>query len=133
MNLPTIDIKLDEGRRSFRAGEILSGQYTIVPAEGQPLRAVELSVLWYTEGKGEEDLGVHFFERLGGRDATLNGETRRFETRLPLAPLSYEGSIIKIRWCVRVRVFLSRSREYFVESPFQLSALTEPHPQPAIA
>ena len=27
------------------------------------VKAVELSVLWYTEGKGEEDLAVHFFDR----------------------------------------------------------------------
>ena len=129
MNLPTIDVKLHAVRRAYRAGEALSGEYSIQPAAGQEVRAVELSVLWFTEGKGDEDFGVHFFERHGGHDEGFEvGATRRFETILPNSPLSYEGIILKIRWCVRVRVFLGRGKEFFVEVPFQLGGV----PQPAL-
>ena len=129
MNLPTIDVKLHAVRRAYRAGELLSGEYSIQPAPGQEVRAVELSVLWFTEGKGDEDFGVHFFERHGGHDEGFEvGTPWRLETTLPNTPLSYEGIILKIRWCVRVRVFLGRGREFFVEVPFQLGGV----PQPAL-
>jgi hypothetical protein len=86
---------------------------------------VEISVLWHTEGQGDEDLAVHHFERLSaeeGRDvASLR--SGRFETRLPASPLSYQGLIVKIRWCVRVRVFLARGKELLAEMPFQLGTV----------
>ena len=40
--------------------------------------------------------------------------------RLPNSPLSYEGAIMKLRWCVRVRVFLARDKETMGELPFRL-------------
>lgn len=87
-------------------------------AEGMP-HAVEHSVLWYTEGKGEEDLGVHFFERIVDRTRLPPAvTTERFTTRLPASPLSYEGVIVKIRWCVRVRFFFSGGRDFVSEHEF---------------
>ena len=34
--------------------------------------------------------------------------------------MSYEGQIIKLRWCVRVRVFPHRGKEVVGEKAFQL-------------
>ena len=81
--------------------------------------------MWYTEGKGEEDLGVHFFERRLPADAD-DGDLRpmrRLRTRLPNSPLSYRGAILSIHWCVRLRLFLRRGREYVVEQPFTLGSV----------
>jgi hypothetical protein len=122
---PTISLQLDGGHRAFQPGETLAGEWriaTFVPGEPQ---AVELSVLWHTEGKGDEDLAVHFFERF---DATADTavdfrQPRRFSTVLPNSPLSYEGVIVKIRWCVRARMFLSRSRQVVEEQPFRLGSV----------
>lgn len=87
-------------------------------AEGMP-HAVEHSVLWYTEGKGEEDLGVHFFERIVDRRRLPPAVTsERITTRLPPSPLSYEGVIVKIRWCVRVRFFFPGGRDFVSEHEF---------------
>jgi hypothetical protein len=88
-------------------------------------------VLWYTEGKGDEDLAVHFFERRTPAD-TDDGDLRplhRFHTILPNSPLSYAGSMIKIRWCARVRLFLKRGKELFFEQPFVLG----PHAPAAVS
>ncbi len=77
--------------------------------------------MWYTEGKGEEDLAVHFFDRLDPGAALVDlTQPRPFSTRLPESPLSYAGVIVKIRWCVRVRVFLAQGKDLFAEEPFQL-------------
>ncbi len=95
-----------------------------VPAES--IDGLEASVLWYTEGKGSEDIGVHFFERLSG--SQLNGSSlqtpRTMATRLPMCPLSYEGRLMKIRWCVRLRLFLKGGREISAEQPFYLGNVT---------
>jgi hypothetical protein len=125
MNEPLISIVIDRSSRVHFPGERLSGAFQIDAVEPEEIQAVELSVLWYTQGKGDEDLGVHHFERFTG-DYEFSGklhELRRFETTLPLSPLSYDGLILKIHWCVRVRVFLTQGREYVAQTRFQLGNL----------
>ena len=79
-------------------------------------------MLWHTNGKGDEDLAVHDFHHLGPDDGNGSSAlgTGRFETVLPNSPLSYQGAIVKLQWCVRVRVFLSRGREVVAQKPFRL-------------
>ncbi len=123
MHEPLISIVLDKHQLVHQPGEMLRGEYQIDAIDPAEIRAVELSVLWYTEGKGEEDLSVHYFERLTADEHTVGGglhELRRFQTELPNSPLSYEGLLVKIRWCVRLRIFLRSGREYIGERSFQL-------------
>jgi hypothetical protein len=122
MNEPTIIIRLDCGSRVCEPGETLSGEYRIESVERDQIRATESSVLWYTEGKGDEDMAVHEFWR---QDADSGDwidplHPQRFRTTLPNSPLSYDGEIVKIRWCVRVRVFLQRGREVVGQRVFRL-------------
>lgn len=131
MSQPFVRLHLDEHLGPYRPGEELAGQFSLHAIDEHEVRAVELSVLWHTEGKGEEDLSVHYFRRFEPR----NGEAmdfrspRRFNTALPNSPLSYAGQIVTIRWCVRVRAFLPRGKQLALEVPFQLGHL----PQPALA
>jgi hypothetical protein len=120
-----VRLALDDDRRVYQPGESLAGQFTIDVENHAELRAVELSALWYTDGKGDEDMAVHFFDRLdvnGQLDVNLR-EPHYFTTVLPNSPLSYEGQILKIRWCVRLRVFLRHGKDLVVEEPFQLGAV----------
>jgi hypothetical protein len=115
-------VTLDEARKVYAPGETLSGEYRVeMPASTGP-QAVEVSVLWHTEGKGDEDFDVHFFDRVSTDEepAADFRQSRRFNTVLPSSPLSYEGVVVKIRWCVRVRLFLGRGKELVEERPFQL-------------
>ena len=105
-------------RRYEPLGE-LGVRYTVSGIEGLPIRAAERSVLWYTEGKGEEDIGVHFFERVPAPD-DADSPDGEFSCRLPLSPLSYEGLIVKIRWCVRIRLFFAGGRDFVSEHIFDL-------------
>ena len=72
MNEPAILIRLDGRPRTYRPGQSLSGEYRLESVEGDPIRAVEVSVLWYTEGKGEQDLAVHEFWRRDSRQRRLD-------------------------------------------------------------
>lgn len=122
MTNETIEISLDDDRRHFMPGETLAGEYVLhLPLAADP-KAVEVSVLWYTEGKGDEDLAVHYFDRqaIGDGKVVDFRQPRRFSTNLPNSPLSYEGVIVKLRWCVRVRLFLSRGKEIVADEPFLL-------------
>lgn len=115
---PSLELGLVNPREAYRPGDRLTFRYEVDDAE--ELNAVEASILWYTEGKGDEDLGVHFFERrtLDSHD-DLRGPTT-VEVVLPNSPLSYEGQIVKIRWCARVRVFPRKGRPYHEEASFRL-------------
>lgn len=122
MSEGSVRVLLDGNRRVYQPGETLSGEYRLESLKLVEPAAVEVSVLWHTEGQGDEDLAVHHFERLSaGEQPGLDlRRPRRFSTRLPSSPLSYQGEIVKIHWCVRVRVFLSRGKELLAEAPFQL-------------
>jgi hypothetical protein len=123
VKVPLVSIKIDNRQAAHAPGESLTGEYQIDAVEPAELRALELSVLWYTEGKGDEDLGIHYFERRTDEDnddAAPLTELRKFSVALPASPLSYDGVLIKLRWCVRVRVFLKSGKHFFAELPFRL-------------
>ncbi|MGB8854607.1 MAG: hypothetical protein WCC69_13690 [Pirellulales bacterium] len=112
---PHIDVQFDHPDRGYAPGDSLRVRYDVYGLGSERLRAVEHSVLWYTEGKGEEDLWVHFFERTAKPDAT-----GAFTVMLPQSPLSYEGVIVKIRWCARVRIFFQGGRDFVSEHVFDV-------------
>jgi hypothetical protein len=122
MNDPAIAIRLEGNGRVYRPGETLSGEYALERMTPATVKAVEVSVLWYSEGKGDEDLAVHEFWRRDEEEGTLPDARRpeRFTTTLPDSPLSYDGAILKLRWCVRVRAFLPRGKEMVAQKEFRL-------------
>ncbi len=122
MSGPRIVLRLDEDGRVYQPGDTLGGQYRMMSIERDDIKALELSVLWYTEGKGDEDMGVHHFQRLSTEDGDWIDPRRpgTFHTVLPKSPMSYDGRIVKVRWCIRVRVFLKRGREVVGQRLFRL-------------
>jgi len=122
MTGPRIVIRLDENGRIYQPGDRLAGEYRMLAIDRDEIKALEISVLWFTEGKGDEDLAVHDFRRLSAEDGDWIDPRRpgRFSTTLPNSPLSYDGRIVKVRWCVRVRAFLKRGREVVGRRLFRL-------------
>lgn len=122
MNEPKLSLFFDGNRRDYRPEDEIRGEYQFESLSLAEPEAIELAILWFTEGKGDEDLAVHFFERRESNAALFEGRRgpQRFSARLPASPLSYDGVIVKIRWCVRVRAFLSRGKELVAEEPFRL-------------
>lgn len=119
---PLVSLVLTDPHRIYQPGDSLQYEFQLDAVAREDIVAVETSVLWYSEGKGDQDMGVHFFERRVPSDAEENDLRllRRFKTPVPNSPLSYDGLIVKLRWCVRVRVFLRRGREFSFEQPFTL-------------
>ncbi|MEX0586261.1 MAG: hypothetical protein WD176_06440 [Pirellulales bacterium] len=128
MTEPLLSLVIDgTSSRVFAPGETLAVDFQVDAVDPDELCALEASVLWYTEGKGDEDLGIHYFKRYTAQreGATLH-ELRFLRTILPASPLSYEGRIVKVRWCVRVRAFLSRNRQVTENQVFQLGRVPRP-------
>ncbi|MBX7166941.1 MAG: hypothetical protein K1X74_11475 [Pirellulales bacterium] len=125
MNEPRVTLRLAGGKREYAPGESLAGEFRLDVINRSDIRALELSVLWYTEGKGDEDLEVHYFLRQSADEGDYINPHRpgRFSTHLPASPLSYDGVIVKIRWCVRLRLFLPRGREIVEEQAFRVGSL----------
>ena len=121
MSHEDVTIELDRDPPDYLPDESLSGVWWLASRIDDEVRSAELSVLWYTEGKGDEDFGVHHFQRLSADEVDSVGTRRqlRFSLRLPRAPLSYDGVIVKVCWCVRVRVFWDAG-ESVGEAPFRL-------------
>ena len=121
MSEPQIELVLASEQNQFQAGDTLSGHYRLLNVAARDVRAVELSILWYTEGTGDEDLAVHFFDRFEPATRAIEVcQPQYFGTQLPASPLSYVGQIVKIFWCVRVRLFLVLGKDLLIERPFQL-------------
>ena len=122
MRDPSIFIRLIGDSDHYDLGDTLSGEFFIDTDDPESIRAVEISVLWYTEGKGEEDLDVHFFKRIGNDNGDFIDmrQSQAFSTALPASPLSYDGVIVKIFWCVRIRAFLKGGRDFSSEQSFWL-------------
>ncbi len=123
-----VTIRLDRNGRVYHPGELLAGEYRLEGVARRQIKAIEVSVLWYTDGKGDQDFSVHFFQRLSAEqgDWIDSRGPGRFSTVLPPGPLSYSGAIVKVRWCVRVRAFLQQGKEIVEELPFQLGETLPP-------
>lgn len=106
----------------YQAGGELTASWRVRRISVDDISSVEVSVLWHTEGKGDEDLHVHHFHRLSQEQVRSIGEAERqsLRCRLPASPLSYHGHLIHLRWCLRLRLFLTDGREILAEQPFHL-------------
>ena len=125
-----VSITLDGSRRQYFPGEVLSGEYRLIAARGDEIEALEISVVWHSEGKGGEDLAVHYFKRFANTaEAPIEPrQPQRFSTILPNSPLSYDGMIVKIVWSVRVRLFLTSGEEIAEDHRFQLGNIPRAQP-----
>lgn len=118
---PVIVVYFSHADHRYQPLQPIDVRYEVAVAAGTAVRAVERSILWYTEGKGEEDIGVHHFERITAESAVaVAAAGGAFGNLLPRSPLSYEGMIVKVRWCVRVRLFFEGGRDFVSEHVFEV-------------
>ena len=122
-----ISIQLDREEGVYSPGDLLECSWSIGRIGVNDIQSVESSVLWFTEGKGDEDFAVHHFTRITGDKLRERGDCFRhsFVTELPMSPLTYDGQLLRIRWCVRLRVFLPNENNTVVQQPFFLGYADE--------
>ena len=90
-----IQLELDGGRLAYSPGQTLAGTVAWeLPAAPQ---TVAVRLLWYTSGKGDQDVGVVDAVDLPTPAAA---ERRRFTFQLPEGPHSFSGQLISLQWAV---------------------------------
>ena len=90
-----IRIETRDGVTVFHPGDDLEG--SVRWSLDQPPRSLELRLFWYTDGKGERDVGVVESVPLADPGAEDN---RPFRFRLPAGPYSFSGKIIRLLWAL---------------------------------
>ena len=131
MNGERVVVEIDNPKPRYDPGDTLAGWYRLTGDELPELQHLEVSVLWRTEGKGAEDIGVHLFEKVSLEEDANAGTVRRFSTRLPQSPLSFNGIVVKIIWSVRVRAQVRGGRELVSEARFRLGEVAEANEAPS--
>ncbi len=90
-------IEIDGRRTTFAPGTLVSGS-----AHWEletPPESVELSLFWYTEGKGDRDVGEAARATF---NAPAQGDQRPFALSLPTTPISFSGQLISVVWALEL-------------------------------
>jgi hypothetical protein len=92
-----LDINLYQGKTTFVPRETVSGrvEWTL---DANP-RTLELSLFWYTAGKGTRDVGVVQTMKL---DAPGSYGAKDFSFALPDEPYSFSGKLISLIWALEL-------------------------------
>ena len=125
MTEPLISICLDQQKKHYQPGDELVCEYQVDVVDVADVQAVEASVLWFTEGKGDEDLSVHYFERRIPSDAD-DGDLRplrRFRTRLPNSPLATAGRFSTCAGACGCACFSAAGKKVHSDYSFQLGSV----------
>ncbi len=91
-----MSLEIDLEETAFEPGSELRGRVEW-QTEGGSVESVIVSLLWYTEGKGTEDVEV--VDQVEVEYPTLQG-SHDFSFRLPAFPWSFSGTLISLVWAV---------------------------------
>ena len=95
----TLQIATRDGRRQFFPGDEIEG--TASWQLGEPAKAVELRLFWYTRGKGTTDAGIVDRARF---DHPAQTDEYTFRLKLPDGPYSFSGKLISLIWALELVV-----------------------------
>jgi hypothetical protein len=122
MNSSQLIIGFADDRNVFQPGETLRAECSVDPPPVDEIVGLEWSAFWRTEGKGDED-GESIADVV---DSAADGDRldpyvlKPFEVKLPPSPLSYDGTIVKIRWFVSAHVRLRGGETLDAEAEFRV-------------
>jgi hypothetical protein len=93
------NLKIDtrDGRRDFAPGEMVP--LACAWQLDEPPESVEVRLVWYTRGKGDQDVRVVETIRY---DAPGAMDMKRPEFTLPEGPYSFSGKLISLIWAVEL-------------------------------
>jgi hypothetical protein len=95
--MPSARVQLSDSRTAFRPRETIAGKVTW-EFDAAP-KSAELSLKWWTRGRGIADYGVAETVPFADPQAT---ETRSFTITLPEGPYSFSGTLITLTWTLEL-------------------------------
>jgi hypothetical protein len=111
--LSWLSITLDGERTAYEPGDRVRGTVSWM-VEGEP-ESVEAHLLWYTEGKGDQDVAVVATAAL---PAAAEGSAE-LDLQLPIGPWSFSGKLVSLLWAVELAVEpgIAATRQPIVVAP----------------
>lgn len=106
----TIDI--DDMKTSFQPGQTLRGQ-VCWQADSTPKTAC-LRLLWYTKGKGTEDVGIADSVEFSNPE---QNDRRTYQFKIPEGPYSFSGELFSLIWSLELVVGKQFARQDITVSP----------------
>jgi hypothetical protein len=100
MSKSNMSIEIKDGKEAFGPGDSMDGSVTW-DLETVP-DMVELRLIWFTKGKGDQDYGVVATEQFRSPRAS---EMRQFNFTLPTGPYSFSGRLISLIWALELVVY----------------------------
>lgn len=124
-----LSIKIKDGKTKFLPGEEIRGE--VMWNLEQVPEKIEVNLFWFTEGKGKSDSEIVSSIEL---DAAVQSGKQPFNFQLPLAPHSFYGKHISLRWAIEVLAACAeRNICDFVmsplDSPVSLKSIETPLPK----
>ena len=120
MSPEQLEILIESDHGLVKPGDMVRGGFRLLTDDPVPVERVELSVLWYTDGKGDMDQGVIHHETLAKGETLSAQRAFPFKVQLPNEPWSYNGNLIKLHWVVRVRVYPAKGKPWAGEEEFRV-------------
>ena len=99
-----ITISFDQSKTAFRPGDPITGIVSWSQLDESIIK-LDTRLIWYTEGKGEQDhevVGSQSIENLVSTGSTP------FKFVAPSRPYSFSGKLISLIWAIEVVQFPSR-------------------------
>ena len=106
-----LNIEIANDEKVFVPGQLLSG--AVHWNNQRSTKDTSLRLLWYTEGKGTEDIGVAESIDYDGAQPT---DRYSFEFTLPVGPYSFSGKLISLIWALELQVGKEWVRKEFILS-----------------
>ncbi len=107
-----LELQIDPSQKNVSPGQNLEGQASWVCEE--PPKKATIRLIWYTEGKGTEDVGVAGEAEFENPQVS---DQQRFSFTLPVGPYSFSGIMISLIWAVELVVDKNCTREVITVSP----------------
>jgi hypothetical protein len=90
-----LQIEMRDGVTAFHPGDEIEG--TVRWRLDPPPQSLEVRLFWYTQGKGDQDVGVVATLPLAGPGIE---DRRSFRFQLPVGPYSFSGKLISLLWAI---------------------------------
>lgn len=116
-------VEIQNGANAFLPGETVEG--TVSWQLDRPAQTIELRLFWYTQGKGDQDVGVVSTVPFGNPGLQ---DRRPFRVSLPDGPFSFSGKLISLAWALELvaEPGSRASRTEITVSPTRMEILLTP-------
>jgi hypothetical protein len=114
-------ILFDKANRTYAPGESIRGSVEVITSADVTCKALRLTREWRTRGKGNKEKGktatITLFE---GRWRPGETASYTFSIDVPDGPLTYNGRVMNVDWCLRARAHIPWAIDSKAEEIFQV-------------